>query len=465
MSNTKHKSNVTDNTDIHTKTNLTLSTLASSLIHNLTDELINLGETPSVIDPIYPDIEHQQASLLNKYQTYFRHYNNPSEDWHRLQDIHTNFLALRKKFRDEETLTQADLDNLLLDEEQLKFLHKYLSTSLAEPTSSLEIGIDDFEITYTISPRKLEKLFHLLERSSDVQRLPFYDNSNYVQRYGRVEAFTYRTGGTFVIHHKKASSKVGDCLFSFRLSETTFKNISHFFSCLKQAMGTKYSHFTDHATITRVDPYVLIYGVPTCMLLVKEHYKPNGKPLKTKVYPEEFGLLESFYSGDKTKSSHFIIYDVLLKYHKLKRRFLKGKTAKDQQRKFKKLFKREAKLACMSKIERRILTHKNGGKKVHIKDLQSLKGHAFSRLVFYSPLIFLELPLAINKQLLRYGIGEVEKHLTKKQTAKLNTVLSNPLHQLYFDVQDFEQSLRLKLLKLKHCIKQQNVSMNKINLP
>ena len=77
---------------------------------------------------------------------------------------------------------------------------------------------------------------------------------------------------------------MGDCLISFRLSETPWENIQAFFDCMYKALGeTFYQEFVDHASITRKDPYLLFKGIPQQLLLVDTRSTKNGNAIKKEV--------------------------------------------------------------------------------------------------------------------------------------------------------------------------------------
>jgi hypothetical protein len=397
--------------------------------------------------------EYERASVLNKYHNYFWTGAQHSAHWKMLKSIQDDYLLLRKKAESDIKLISNDFDNLL-SEEKLMFLHKQITSALMSPKQCVETGIDEFEITFRIPSMWRKSIFKELRSRDGVIKKKHFASKGYKQRYGRSVQFQYRTGGIFVFYYMKTQ---GDCLISFRLSQTPWRNIRHFFNCIKSGLGTNYKEFLDHAKVTRVDPYLLIKNYPIPMLLVNEDYKPSGKPISTSCFRENGGFARSIYSGDRSQSSHFIFYDMLLKFKELKKDYTKGKRPTKNRSRFKKLFNQACSVFCISKIERRIRPHKNGSSNNNISDIHKLNGHAFERLKFYSPLVFQEISHSIRVMIFTHGFANVNKYLKPKQKESLDKVLAKPEYQLYFDHKSIMQLHVRKIEKLQCTIKHPDI--------
>ena len=395
---------------------------------HLYTELLSNQTLDQICGPEGLKFKYERASVLNKYHNYFWTGAQHSEHWQMLKSIQEHYLLLRKKAESNTKLISSDFDNLL-SEEKLMYLHQNITSALVNPELNIETGIDEFEISFIIPSVWRESIFNELY-CDGVNEERHYANEGYKKRYGSSTQFQYRTGGIFVFHYMATQ---GDCLVSFRLSQTPWRNIRHFFNCIKQGLGRNYQEFLDHAKVTRVDPYMLIKGYPLPLLLVLEDYTPNGQAISTSCYRENDGFARSIYSGDRFKSSHFIFYDMLLKFIELKENYTKGKKPIKTRQRFKKLFDKACSVFCISKIERRIHTHKNGSKNNSINDINKLNGHGFERLKFCSPLAFLEMSHSIRVKIFKHGFANVNDELFPKQRESLRKILAKPQYQLHFD--------------------------------
>ncbi len=443
-----------ENTRIHTITTLLQDTILQHDLFNdhLHTELLNNLTLDQICGPEGLKFKYERASVLNKYHNYFWTGAQHSEHWQMLKSIQEHYLLLRKKSESDTKLISSDFDNLL-SEENLMYLHQNLTSALVNPEFSIETGIDEFEISFIIPSMWREDIFNELY-CDGVNEERHYANEGYKKRYGCSTQFQYRTGGIFVFHYMATQ---GDCLVSFRLSQTPWRNIRHFFNCIKQGLGRNYQEFLDHAKVTRVDPYMLINGYPLPLLLVHEDYNPNGEPISTSCYRENEGFARSIYSGDRFKSSHFIFYDMLLKFLELKENYIKGKKPIKTRKRFKKLFNKACSVFCISKIERRIHTHKNGSKNNSINDINKLNGHGFERLKFCSPLALLEISHSIRVKIFKHGFANVADELLPKQRESLRKILAKPQYQLYFDHKTVMQQHINNVEKLQRIIKHPDI--------
>ncbi len=280
---------------------------------------------------------NDRASHLNKYHHYFTSINIQELSWKLRKSISDDYWKLRESTIKNGTFNSVDLSNLLSNKERLKQLHKYLTTSLAMPECEVETGIDDIEISFRMPHYWQQDFLDKLEDCGQLKVKEHRPKGNYKIYYGNAKRMVFKTGGSFVFHYRsEGAPNHGECLFSFRLAQTPMKNIKLFFGCLQEALGEKYSEFTEHATVTRQDPYFLIKGMPVCMLLVEE----KDLTIDKLTYPTKyFGLLETLYSGNVKKSCQFAIYDMLVKYEDIKKKMSKSRRTKASKRLFNKLFK------------------------------------------------------------------------------------------------------------------------------
>jgi hypothetical protein len=399
---------------------------------------------------IFPKATNDRASHLNKYHHYYSAVNMEHPDWKLLKTLSDDYWKLRGLTILNKKINSTELSNLLSDKERLKQLHKYLTRSLNEPEYNIESGIDDIEISFRMQHYWQQDFINELKNCEEVKDKEYRQKKNYRIRYGRAKRFVFKTGGSFVFHYRpEGVTNHGECSISFRLSESPLENVQQFFTCLQKALGSNYSDFTDYATVTRQDPFFIIKGIPVCMLLVEE----KDLTIDKSTYPTAYtGLLETLYIGNIVNSCQFAIYDMLVKYEDIKKGIPKSRRKKKSKRLFGKLFKKEQHKICMAKVERRIFSHRNGSKCNKINEMHLLKGNSFSRLKFYSPLVFGELPASINKKILIHGIATVRQHLTGKQLKTLETVLSNPLHHLSFDHEELIRVISAKLSQLEGVI-------------
>jgi hypothetical protein len=432
----------------------------NTTLHNNTPHSLSYDDHYQSLDTkhdifLVPDLElpkatNDRASLLNKYYHYFTSVNFNKPNWNLLKSITDDYIKLRESTIANGTLDSVDLNNLISDKERMKQLHKYMTTSLAMPECEIETGIDDIEISFTMPRYWKDDFIDELEDCEHLKVKEHKPKGNYKIYYGNAKRIVFKTGGNFVVHYKtKGGSIHGKCIISFRLAQTPVKNIKLFFGCLQKTLEENYSEFTEHATVSRLDPYFIIKGIPLCMLLIEE----KDLTIDKLTYPiKYFGLLETLYSGNMKKSCQFAIYDMLVKYEDIKKKMPKSRRSKASKRFFKKLFKKEMNKICIAKIERRIFTHRHGSKYNKIKDMHLLKGNAFERLKFYSPQLFNDLPDSIIKKILIHGIATVRKELTGKQLATLEKALANPLHHLYFDHAALTSVISNKLKQLEQVI-------------
>jgi hypothetical protein len=435
------------------------STVDTTLLNN-TPHTLSYDEHYQSLDTTHdiflvPDLElpkatNDRASHLNKYYHYYTSVNFNKPNWNLLKSISDDYIKLRESTIANGTLDSVDLSNLISDKERLKKLHKYMTTSLAMPECEIETGIDDIEISFTM-PRYWQDDF--IDELEDCEHLKVKEHKpkgNYKIYYGNAKRIVFKTGGNFVVHYKtKGGSTHGKCIISFRLAQTPVKNIKLFFACLQEALGQNYAEFTEHAIVMRLDPFFLIKGIPPCILLVEE----KDLSIEKLTYPTKyFGLLETLYSGNLKKSCVFAIYDMLVKYEDIKKKIPKSTRSKGSKRLFKKLFKKEMNKISISKIERRLFTHRNGSTHNKIKNMHILKGNAYERLKFYSPQLFNDLPDSIIKKILVHGIATVRAKLTDKQLTTLEKALANPLHHLYFDHEALVSVISNQLKQLEQVI-------------
>ncbi|RHW77578.1 hypothetical protein [Colwellia sp. RSH04] len=438
------RSGITDNTDIYNLINTHLSS-------NYKESLDQHIPTDKILDPASSKFTRSRASLLNKYHNYFWTEDEHCENWKRVLSIFDDYRHLRETALIQSKLKSNDFDNLL-SEDNLMFLHQMLTTSFVDPANHIESGIDDFEMTFRIPIDWQDNIVRELSYHPEIKEANHYTNKGYLKRYGRVKEYRFSTGGTFVFHRMKHGSK-GDCLISFRLSETPRRNICIFFNCIYEALGNShYSEFQTTATITRKDPYFLIKGIPLPMLLVDTRSHNKGKPIKRQVFEGIKGaILGSSYWGDR-QASHTIVYCMYAKLLHLQEKLMNGNKPTKVKKLFSKLFAELSSVHCITKIERRINTHQQGSKYGLIKDMHNLRWHTFNKLEFYSPLAFNELSPSIVKKVFQYGLSNVRKELTVKQVASLDLVLSNPDYKLYFNHQPIVYAIEMKLAKLQRII-------------
>lgn len=476
MSKKKYNGSDTDHID---KSNM-LDLIINVLVDNTISDHKPCHIADRLKDSNYHDINFSAASFANKYHNFFWH-ENPNEErdenWQMMLNIFQDYCDLRKKSKSEKKLEKEDFDNFLTNE-NLSFLHYMLSSYLSNP-NLIETGVDDFEITMRMPDHfhdKIVQQLHGLNRKSkkckackgkeycelciNVIEKDHYSNKGYQQRYHHATKFIFRSGGTFVFYRRKGKC-MGDCLISFRLSETPWENIQAFFDCMYKALGEFfYQVFVDHARITRKDPYLLFKGIPQQLLLVDTHSTKNGNPIKKEVMN---GIADnihgSSYLGDRS-SSHTIIYCMYAKFLQLKNKFLKGKTtSKEKRKQYRKLFKEADSIHCITKIERRLDAHQQGSKNLGVEDLHLVRGHTFNKLEFYSPLVFKDLSYSITQKIFKHGLVCVRKHLTTKQIEALDTTLNKPNNQIYFDYKAVVSTIELKLKKLQRIIKYPNSRM------
>ncbi|TYK66019.1 hypothetical protein [Colwellia echini] len=416
-----------------------------------------------VLDPTPSKFIRARASLHSKYHNYFWREDQFCENWKRVQSIFDDYRHLREKALKSPKLKSNDFDNLL-SEDNLMFLHRMLTISFVDPANHIESGIDEFEMTFRIPTEWQKNIVLELSYHPEIKEANHYTNKGYLKRYGKVKEYRFKTGGTFVFHRMRHGSK-GDCLISFRLSETPWRNIRTFFNCIYEALGDRnYNGFQASATVTRKDPYFLIKGIPLPMLLVDTTSTNNGKKLKRKVFEGIGKLIQgSTYLGDKN-SSHTIIYCMYAKLLHLQHKNKKGNKPIKVKELFRKLFNELSSVHCITKIERRINTHQQGSKYGLVKDMHKLRGHTFNKLVFFSPLAFKELSPSIVAKIVSYGLANVRKKLTTKQVKSLNEVLVNPDYKLYFHSKDVVSDIEMKLTKLQRIIQKPRMLKNTLSI-
>jgi len=452
MNSKKISSSITDNTDI---CNLLLTTLDKNLVQHIPMD--------NILAPTHSNFIRSRASFINKYHNYFWKEDQYCENWNRVLSIFDDYRHLREKALSSSKLKSNDFDNLL-SEDNLMFLHQILTNSFVDPINHIESGIDDFEITFRIPPLWQEQVIDELYCHSEIKEGDHYSNDGYRQRYGIVKEYRFKTGGIFVFHRKKSLSK-GDCLISFRLSETPWRNIRIFFNCIYKALGSKnYNEFHSNAVVTRKDPYFLIKGIPLPLLLVDTTSTNKGQPIKRQVIEDIKGAIQgSSYWGNR-HSSHTISYCMYAKLLDLQHKLLKGNKSKKVKKLFGKLFDELSSVHCIAKIERRIDTHQQGSKYGLIRDMNKLRWHTFNKLEFYSPLVFNELSPSIINKVFNFGLANVREELTCNQVEVFNRVISNPDHKLYFNSQPVVNAIEMQLTKLQHIIQSPLLLANTIKI-
>ena len=416
-----------------------------------------------VLDPSTSKFTRSRASLYNKYHNYFWREDQHCENWKRVLSIFDDYDHLREKALSSSKLKSNDFSNLI-SEDNLMFLHRMLTISFVDPVNHIESGIDDFEMTFRIPPAWQDKILLELNCHPEIKEANHYPNKGYLKRYGKVKEYRFKTGGTFVFHRKNSTS-IGDCLISFRLSETPRRNIRIFFNCIYEALGDKnYNEFQASATVTRKDPYFLIKGIPLPMLLVDTTSTKNGKPIKrTVIEGIKNSLQGSTYLGDRS-SSHTIIYCMYAKLLDLQQKRLNGNKSIKTKKLFSKLFNELSSVHCITKIERRINTHQQGSKHGLIKDMHKLRGHTFNKLEFYSPLAFSELTSSLIAKVFKYGLANVREVLTAKQIEVFNTILSSPDYKLYFNSKPIVDNIEVQLTKLQRIIQKPQMLKTTIHI-
>lgn len=451
MKSKRLKGGTTDNTD--------LSVLVKTVINTLEDRLIPDIPIDIVLDPKTSNFTYREASLLNKYHNYFWSEDQHNENWQQVLSIFDDYCHLREKALASSKLNQNDFNNLL-SEENLMFLHRMMTTSFLDPAKYIESGIDDFELTFRIPVEWQKQINTELKAHPEIKRAHHYANEGYRKLYGHSKKYHFSTGGTFVFHRNKFSSSKGDCLISFRLSETPWRNIKIFFNCIYNALGDNYEEFHTTATVIRKDPYFLIKGIPSLMMLVDTSSTNNGKPIKRETFVDiENWIHGSHYYGDR-RASHTIVYDMYPKFMDL---IFNKKTNKVKKR-YKQLFKEASSLHCITKVERRIVTHQQGRESGLIKDMDKLRGHTFDKLEFYSPLLFTAISPTIAKKIFRYGFASVKKQLSPKQLGAFNQALSEPQFKLYLNYQPIVEKIESDLAKLQRIIQKPQMLNQTISL-
>ena len=462
MNSKKTSSSITDNTHI-THTGNTYTDTHNLLLTTLDNKLDQQVPMDNILDPASSKFTRSRASLFNKYHNYFWNEDDHCENWKRVLSIFDDYCHLREKALSQSKLKSNDFDNLL-SEDNLMFLHRMLTISFVDPANNIESGIDDFEMTFRIPTAWQEKIVFELNCHKEIKEAYHYSNKGYLKRYGKVKEYRFKTGGTFVFHRKKFISN-GDCLISFRLSETPWRNIHIFFNCIYNALGAKsYNEFHTTATVTRKDAYFLIKGIPLPMLLVDTNSTNNGKPVKRQVIQGIKKLIQgSTYLGERN-SSHTIIYCMYAQMLNLKSKLVHGNKPIKVKDLFNALFNELSSVHCITKIERRINTHQQGSKHGLISDMNKLRGHTFNKLVFYSPLVFKVLSPSLVAKIFSSGLANVHKELTPKQIASLDLVLSNPDYKLYFNHQPIINNIEMKLTKLQRIIQNPVMLTNTIKI-
>lgn len=445
MRTSKYTSSTTDVTSNTTLTNISLEDIhhdkpQSNLEHQPFDQLSE--------NQIFSLFKRGRASVLNKYHYYFQPPSFSKSDWLTIQSIHDSYANVLKVPDIDSPIIKDDLNNLL-SENNLKHLHKQMTMSLIDPINHLEIGVDDFELTFNLTIEQIEKTFNRLKSTDEIRKKRHRRNNDLAKRYDNAVEFHFATGGIFSFHHLKQN---GDCLVSFRLTETPWANIQTFFVCLYKAIGKdEYQLLVDKAKVTRIDPYFLIHGIPLPMLLVDSIATNNGKPLKKKVFREQGRSVHgSVYLG-KYKSSHFVIYCVLSKLNDIINKKVKSK--KKVGALYSRLFNRIGKKFFTTKVERNINNHQQGGGlNYSVSQMHKLKGHTFNKLKFYSPKLLGNLSLTIVKKLFKHGFINVRQELTAKQLKSFDTAFKDSTLHLDFDYHPVVDAIEEKLSILKDII-------------
>lgn len=429
-------------------------------IRDLNELLYNkiYGEIPKdiILDPTNSKFSRTRASLLNKYHNFFWQEDTSNEDWQNVLSIFKDYLEIRKVARQNKKLNKDDFNNLLSGD-NLRFLHRLLTDNLVVNPHNIEAGIDDFEMSCRIPYESQSRIIRELKNHKEVKKADHYTNPGYRKRYSTSIEFRFKTGGVFVFHGQQESSLREDCLISFRLSETPWRNIKIFFNCIKVALRSDYEEFQKTSTITRKDPFILVKGIPLPLFLIDTQITNNGKIIKRTYFDDiENTIHGSIYLGDRN-SSHTIIYCMYSKVSQLRKKLEDGNKPLKTRQLFTKLFEEMNSLYCITKIERRIMTHQQGIESGLIKDMHILRGHTFDKLTVLSPLLFEHIPHTIVSKIFQFGFANVLLKLSPKQRDKLSELLNDPKFTICINSRAIVENIENKLTKLQNTIQNPSI--------
>lgn len=263
-------------------------------------------------------------------------------------------LSSREKFSNSHLIGCYDKVNLLLgvrkkryiralrNKAKLAYQSRLMQQYFTEPEKYLELDCDRLTATFDITENdvtamlnKITKFPHqVYEEVISIKRVPVASINNkkkYVDEQGvlennrpfythcyRLEVFNNRRK-FFIIHiadglHSK-SSKLGFRI-DFIPDRFTAFELRLIFSHIRSVLSTKrYEQLVKHANVTRVDIGINFYGLMSPFVHAFNHAnrKRSRDKYSSATFPKGRFITETVYYNSKRNSSHFVLYEKLLK--------------------------------------------------------------------------------------------------------------------------------------------------------
>ncbi|MEI4550542.1 hypothetical protein [Pseudoalteromonas spongiae] len=369
---------------------------------------------------------------------------------------YTNFYGADGHFRN---IRNSELLSFVRDEEFANFSHDALARVLQNPEQHTEPSIDDFAMTLELSKRtwkRMQRNVELLKSKVEVE-VSSHSGGELEHLYKRQRIFKFKNGGDIRFHFDpvyKESEEDSDTSqnevrrssrISTRLSQLGLRSFRIFLGWLKAQSSGEYDKAvrfnrkrgargtTSGAYVTRLDFELKLYGVPVPFLLTRD---PHHMSSTYSIWPEDVShaLTETVYHGDIAGSSHYAVYDPLLKL--IGDRTITLKYAK--------------RLGPISKIERRLLSSKDGkggtlvsalipNSNARLGDKGKGVQTNLGRLECFSPRLYQHLPDELAVKVARYKLDGVWEHLGTRERRQLNKALTLDSNKIAVDSDAIER--------------------------
>ena len=376
---------------------------------------------------------------------------------------YTNFYGADGHFRN---IRNSELLSFVRDEEFANFSHDALTRVLQNPELHIEPSIDDFVMTLELSEqtwKRMRRNVKLLKSKVDV-KVTSHSGGELEHLYKRQRIFKFKHGGEIRFHFDPVwkESECVDCSeaednddsqkevrrssrISTRLSQLGFRKFRIFLGWLQAQSDDEYDKAvrfnrkqgargtTRGAYVTRLDFEFKLYGVPVPFLLTRD---PHHMSSTYSIWPEDVShaLAETVYHGDHTGSSHYAVYDPLLK--------LIGDSTIT--------LKYAKRLGPISKVERRLLSSKDGkggtlvsalipNSNARLGDKGKGVQTNLGRLEYFSPRLYQHLPDELAVKVARYKLDGVWEHLGTRERRQLDKALSLDSNKIAVDIGAIER--------------------------